>query len=161
MSDFKSETHEDLTSTHSTAQGLSLLREHTKNVMIPLLIKVFQIRLEAQQIAEPPSRLSSSKPKTSLNELIEQLTQLDEDLKLQYLWVESTRTQIKKIITELPEIHPVSLLNHVKKEEIADPAIQKSFHDVISKKNGQATAPLNQEPIKKKSWIRKFLSNKK
>ena len=153
MSDLNSKTLEDPSSTNSTDQGLSLLREHTKNVMIPLLIKVFQTRLEAQKIAEPPSRLSSAKPKASLSELLEQLTHLDEELKLQYLWVESTRTQLQKIITELKQIPPASTTHHIKKEGMADPAIQKSFQDVISKKTGHI--PLS--PIKKKSWIQRIL----
>ena len=157
MSDLNHEINEDLGSNHSTDQGLFLLREHTKNVMIPLLIKVFQIRLEAQQIAEPPSRLSSAKPKTSLNELLEQLSRLDEDLKLQYLWVESTRTQIEKIISELKQIQPICLTNHIKKENTADPIIQKSFQNVISKKMEIPHSP----SIKKKSWIRNILGNKK
>lgn len=156
MSDLNSE-HEDPAAHHPNDQGLSLLREQTKNVMIPLLIKVFQIRLEGQQIAEPPSRLFSSKPKASLNELLEQLTHLDEDLKLQYLWIESTRTQIDKITAELKQIHPISLANHVKKEGMADPAIQKSFQDVISKKNGNTHPPSN----KKQSWFQKILKPKK
>ena len=83
--------------------GLSELREQTKNVMVPILIKAFQLKSEAGELAEPPSRLYSIKPKGSLKEVISQLTSLEEDLKLQQLWIESSRHQIGKILTEIQE----------------------------------------------------------
>ncbi|MES2200178.1 MAG: hypothetical protein V4489_08435 [Chlamydiota bacterium] len=83
--------------------GLSQLREQTKNVMVPILIKAFQLKSEAGQLTEPPSRLYSVKSKGSLKEVISQLTSLEEDLKLQQLWIESSRHQIGKILTEFQE----------------------------------------------------------
>lgn len=86
--------------------GLSQLKEHIKNTMIPLLIKIFQIRLEVQQASAPTSRLHSQNPslKTSLPELIEQLQRLDEDLKLVQVWSQSCRAQVEKVMSEAKQV---------------------------------------------------------
>ncbi len=105
------------------------LKKQTKDVMIPLLIKIFQIRLEAQQLKEPPSRLSNNQNKSSLEDLHKQLYNLDNDLKLQMQWIESCRTQIAKVTTEMQD--PLAALTDVKKLQ-ADPVIQKSFNKALS-----------------------------
>ncbi len=108
---------------------LSQLKKQTKDVMIPLLIKIFQIRLEAQQLKEPPSRLASDKNKSSLEDLQKQLLILDNDLKLQLQWIQSCRTQIEKVSAELHD--PLSALTDVKKLQ-ANPFMQKSFDKALS-----------------------------
>lgn len=100
--------------------GLSQLREQTKNVMVPILAKAFQLKSEAGQLREPPSRLYSVKTKGSLKEVISQLTSLEEDLKLQQLWIESSRHQIGKILTEIQE-EPLS------KETAKNPSSKTKF----------------------------------
>lgn len=105
--------------------GLSQLREQTKNVMVPILIKAFQLKSEAGQLAEPPSRLYSVKPTGSLKEVISQLTSLEEDLKLQQLWIESSRHQIGKILTEIQQ--DSSEKEPVKKSSTKKPFSLKSW----------------------------------
>ena len=113
--------------------GLSQLHEQTKNVMIPILIKAFQLKSEAGRLTEPPSRLTASHPKTSLEEVISQLSSLDKDLKLQQLWIESSRRQIEKILTEIKEEPQTSpLLGQLKPNGAAHPAAEKSFQNVFS-----------------------------
>lgn len=63
--------------------------------MIPLLIKIFQLKLELNQAMSLPSRLQP-KSITSPAELLAELAQLDEDLKTLELWCESARNQIAK-----------------------------------------------------------------
>ena len=123
--------------------SLLQLREHTKNTMIPLLIRAFQLRMEAQQLNAPPSRLQPSKPKGSLPDVVRQLTQLDEDLQLQQIWIQSCQRQIQKIRKEIEEQQPLSpLKTHVEPNPSAHPAIQKSFQKALSSS---------------RSWWQKFL----
>jgi hypothetical protein len=104
---------------------LSQLREQTKNVMVPILIKAFQLKSEAGQLAEPPTRLYSVKTKGSIKDVISELTSLEEDLKLQQLWIESSRLQIGKILTEIQE-EPDSEKD-IKKTSITPPSPLKSW----------------------------------
>jgi hypothetical protein len=85
--------------------SLNQLRDHIKKVMIPLLIKSFQLKLELSQAMSPPSRLQPVKQKHSCEEIIEQLKQLDRDLQVLMLWCQSCRNQIQKAII-LPEDAP-------------------------------------------------------
>lgn len=78
-----------------TDASLNSLRDQIKNVMIPLLIKIFQLKLELNQAMSLPSRLQT-KSNGSPAELLAELTQLDEDLKSLELWCESARNQIAK-----------------------------------------------------------------
>lgn len=132
MSNQNPEIQENL-SDQPKDHGLAFLREQTKNVMIPLLIKVFQIRLEAQQVNAPPSRLTTPQSKSSLTELTEQLSLLNEDLKRQEIWIQSSRSQIKKVLAEIQE-PTQSLINHVEKIT-SDPSMQKSFQEALEKNN--------------------------
>jgi hypothetical protein len=126
-----------------TDPSLLQLREHTKNTMIPLLIRAFQLRMEAQQLNSPPSRLQPSKPKGSLADVVRQLTQLDEDLQLQQIWIQSCQSQIQKIRKEIEEQQPLSpLKSHVDTNPAAHPAIQESFQKALSPS---------------RSWWQKFL----
>lgn len=78
--------------------ALNTLRDQIKKTMIPLLIKVFQLKLELNQSISLPSRLQpkSTEPPEAI---LAQLQSLDEDLKLLMLWCESSRHQIAKALT--------------------------------------------------------------
>ena len=78
------------------------LREQIKRIMIPKLIRVFELKLAAQQAATPPSRITGLRP--DANKLLEIRTELDklhEDLKLLYLWCESCQKQVAKANEEV------------------------------------------------------------
>lgn len=126
-----------------TDPGLSQLREQTKNIMIPLLIKVFQLKSEAQSLTAPPSRLYSSAPKGSLDEVVLQLTSLEKDLKLQQNWIESSRSQIEKILAEIKEQPTGSLNGQIKTSSTTGPKVQKPFQHAFS---------FQKDPSKKNSF---------
>jgi hypothetical protein len=128
---------------------LANLREQTKNVMIPLLIKVFHAKLEAQQLTDPPSRLKTQEPKNSLENLIDQLSILDEDLKRQELWIQSSRTQLEKVLSELKQTEVAPSVIYDQKLNTENPAIKKSFEETVSQKAKQEEAPF--------SWLKKLL----
>lgn len=110
--------------------GLAMLREQVKNIMIPLLIKVFHIKLEAQQASSPPSRLQSKQPENKVQELVLQLEKLDEDLKLMIGWCQSCRNQVGKVLAEVnTELKPPSPI-HSPME--TNPAVHKSFTDALA-----------------------------
>jgi hypothetical protein len=78
------------------------LREQIKRIMIPKLIRVFELKLAAQQAATPPSRITGLRP--DANKLLEIRTELDklsEDLKLLHLWCESCQKQVAKASEEV------------------------------------------------------------
>ena len=127
--------------------GILQLREQTKNVMIPLLIKVFQIRLEAQQLSAPPSRLTTTKSNSSLEDLSQKLTLLNEDLEKQELWIQSSRVQIEKVLSEL-KTPSHSLEGHVKSVS-ENPAIGKSFRAAIQKNEDKSSSTF--------SWLKEIL----
>ncbi len=125
--------------------GLSQLQGQIKNVMIPLLIKIFQLRLEVQQTTSPPSRLQSSKPKVSLEDLTQQLNLLNADLKLLHIWNQSCQTQIEKVLHEADQGYSGSLGNSVKQDPKLHPSIQKSFQGALlsGKEKPQQKDPLS------------------
>ncbi len=129
--------------------SLSQLREQIKNAMIPLLIRVFHLRLEVQQASSPPSRLSKSS-KTPLDELVAQLQKLDEDLKLLQIWSQSCRNQILKVLQEAEEELSPSLPNQFHAKTESHPGVQRSFHDAIisQQEKSKEIKPLqNQVPL--------------
>src|SRR5260221_3121203 len=81
---------------------LGQLRDQIKKVMIPLLIKTFQFKLELAQSLSLPSRLQSQKNQRSPEDIIGQLKTLDHDLKVLHLWCQSCRSQIQKALS-VPE----------------------------------------------------------
>lgn len=111
--------------------GLSQLHEQTKNVMIPLLIKAFQLRSEAAQLQDPPSRLRALQTNRTLSDIISQLSALDKDLKIQQIWIETSRAQIEKILTEIEERKSSSPMPQLQVSPSTHPAIQKSFQNVF------------------------------
>ncbi|MBS0628096.1 MAG: hypothetical protein JSS09_07795 [Verrucomicrobia bacterium] len=133
--------------------GLSQLREQTKNVMIPILIKAFQLKSEAGRLTEPPSRLTSMEPKSSLEEVIFQLSSLDNDLKLQQLWIESSRHQIEKILSEIRQEPLAPLSGQIKTNPTPLPSIQKSFQNTFF----AAKSPSTKSSFSLRSWWKKII----
>lgn len=109
--------------------SLNQLRDHIKKVMIPLLIKSFQLKLELSQAISLPSRLQPIKQKHSSEEIIAQLKQLDKDLQVLMLWCQSCRNQIQKAIV-LPE-EEVKSVSASSPSSISDSAVSKSFSEVV------------------------------
>ena len=126
--------------------GLCQLQSQIKNVMIPLLIKIFQLRLEVQQSTTPPSRLHSTAPKVCLDDLIQQLQRLDSDIKLLHIWNQSCQTQIEKVLQEAKEGHIASLGNSVKPDYKLHPSVQKSFQGAFLS-GEKKPAPLKLVPL--------------
>jgi len=110
--------------------GLAMLREQVKNIMIPLLIKVFHIKLQVQQASSPPSRLQAREPEEKVKELIFQLDKLDEDLKLMISWCQSCRNQVNKVLSEADEELKVPSPIHSGFE--TNPAVHKSFTEALA-----------------------------
>lgn len=84
--------------------NLSELKNQIKKVMIPLLIKIFELKLAAQQ-SNIPSRLLK-KTTESPAEIRAKLQQLGEDLQLLHLWVISCKNQIEKALNETETKQP-------------------------------------------------------
>jgi hypothetical protein len=81
---------------------LSQLREQIKKIMIPKLIRVFELKLAAQQASMPPSRLLGNTPdKNKIEEILDQLTSLKDDLQLLGLWCKSCQNQVDKALEEI------------------------------------------------------------
>ncbi len=97
-------------SDYSIAEGicdpaLSQLREEIKKVMLPLLIRVFELKQAAAH--QPPSRLQNP-IEVSHEEIRKELTTLQEDLHRLSLWCKSSQNQINKALREIdpPEDPP-------------------------------------------------------
>ncbi len=84
---------------------LSQLRAQIKKVMIPLLIKIFEIKLAGKQAQSLPSRLQK-KENTNIDELRAELLSLGEDIHLLHLWCISCQNQIEKALGELQTTDP-------------------------------------------------------
>jgi hypothetical protein len=110
--------------------GLAMLREQVKNIMIPLLIKVFHIKLELQQASSPPSRLQSRQPEEKVKELLEQIQKLDCDLQLMIGWCQSCKNQVQKVIQEVEQESKIQ--SPIYSASSADPMLQKSFSDAVA-----------------------------
>lgn len=78
------------------------LREQIKRIIIPKLIRVFELKLAAQQIASPPSRLTAPRQSTTkFAEIRSELVKLSEDLQLLQIWCESCQKQIARASEEV------------------------------------------------------------
>lgn len=110
--------------------SLIQLRDQIKRVMIPLLIKTFQFKLELNQALSLPSRLHSQKNQRSPEEIIEQLKILDNDLKMLFLWCQSCRSQIQKALM-VPEEEPKNSVSSPSSAS-SNPAVSKSFSEAVS-----------------------------
>lgn len=147
--------------------SLNQLRDHIKRVMIPLLIKSFQLKLELSQTISLPSRLQAARQKHSSEEIIGQLKQLDKDLQVLLLWCQSCRNQIQKALV-LPE-KEIKSLGTSKATSDFNPAVSKSFTEALGGSSSRSTqwgtaheanAPSilqkKGEGISKKKWWKKF-----
>jgi len=80
------------------------LREQIKRIIIPKLIRVFELKLAAQQAGAPPSRITGHRPDaTKLHEIKAELDRLRDDLKLLQVWCESCQKQIGKAYEEVEQ----------------------------------------------------------
>jgi hypothetical protein len=178
MSDFKVEFSDsssslDEKSSHFTQAGplndpsIGQLRDQIKKVMIPLLIKTFQLKLELNKSMSLPSRLQSHKNQRSLEEILEQLRTLDNDLKVLLLWCQSCRSQIDKALS-VPEEEQKNTV--ATPSSAANPAVAKSFNEAVSAQtsffqqqsahekgaNALADAP---DSSSQRAWWKKLLGN--
>jgi hypothetical protein len=80
--------------------NLGQLRAQIKKVMIPLLIRIFELKLAAQQANTPPSRLQK-KGNESVDEILSHLKDLEEELKLLQLWCHSCQKQVERALNEI------------------------------------------------------------
>ncbi len=108
--------------------SLSQLRDQIKKVMIPLLIKTFQFKLELNQSLSLPSRLQSQKNQRLPEEIAEHLKTLDNDLKVLLLWCQSCRSQIQKAL-----ISPAD-----EQKSTVTAAVSASNHETVSKSFNEA-----------------------
>ena len=137
--------------------ALGQLRDQIKKVMIPLLIKTFQYKLELNQSMSAPSRLQSQKNQRSPDEIIEHLKTLDADLKVLLLWCQSCHSQIQKALSP-PEEEQINPLNAVPSSENAE--ISKHFSDAVSapfsffKRKTEKNLSTNGESSSKSWWQR-------
>jgi len=131
--------------------GLAMLREQVKNIMIPLLIKVFHIKLELQQASSPPSRFQTKQPQDKVKELLDQIHKLDDDLQLMIGWCQSCKNQVQKVLQEVQEeSKPASQIHSASS---ANPAVQKSFSGAVADQQEaiKNVKPLASEPGSKDS----------
>ncbi len=146
--------------------SLSQLRDQIKKVMIPLLIKIFQLKLELNQSLSLPSRLQSQKNQRTSHEILAQLNTLDNDLHLLLLWCQSCRHQINKAIVSSGEEQKNTVATT--SASTPHPAIAKSFHEALSAQTSffQQHSPKEMENGKpeaapaascQKSWWKKLL----
>lgn len=148
--------------TGASDPNLSQLRGQIKKVMIPLLIKIFELKLAAQQAKTPPSRLQK-KIHESPEEILNQLDALDKDLKLLHLWCLSCQKQIDKAKSEAEDIGKPLERHAASSEKTANPAIEKSFSEAVSRNAAQYKSQQDIPVIEqnkdesKSSWFRKFL----
>lgn len=178
MSDFETEPPDSFLSPedkslHFTQSGavkdpsLSQLRDQIKKVMIPMLIKTFQLKLELSQSLSLPSRLQSLKSQRSPEEILDQLKTLDADLKTLLLWCQSCRSQIQKALA-VPEEEQKNTVATPSPE--ANPAVAKSFSEAVSAQTSffqQQSSPEKSNdcsdktasPSSQKTWWERLLGN--
>jgi hypothetical protein len=110
--------------------SLRQLRDQIKKVMIPLLIKTFQFKLELSQSLSLPSRLQNQKNLRSPEQIIEHLKTLDNDLKVLLLWCQSCRSQIQKALNVSEEEQKNSVTTSV--PTAPNTTVSKSFSEAVS-----------------------------
>ena len=128
--------------------GLSQLQTQIKNTMIPLLIKVFQLKLAVQQSTSPPSRLQSSAARPPIEDLKENLTRLYDDLSLLQTWNQSCQKQIEKVLAEANASATGAKSHAVKKGVAENPSVLKSFQGALLSKG----PPLNKSASGLSLW---------
>lgn len=119
--------------------GLLQLREQTKNVMIPLLIKAFRLRSEGNRLSAPPSRLCKEEKDLSKEEVIARLSALADDLEQQRIWIESGKNQVEKILAELQEEGCRTKCNRIETNTKGHVAAQSFFHKTFSRERSPSS----------------------
>lgn len=109
--------------------SLKQLRDQIKKVMIPLLIRTFQLKLEMSQALSLPSRLQSNKREVASEEITSQLKQLSQDLNLLISWCQSCHRQIEKALYPSEEEQKTAITPPL--ENIPNPAIARSFSNAL------------------------------
>jgi hypothetical protein len=94
--------HADFDAKELSDPSLKDLRERIKKAMIPLLIRVFELKLAASQANHPPSRLQK-KSQQSSEEIRSVLKGLQDDLHHLSVWTISAQKQIDKALSESEE----------------------------------------------------------
>lgn len=162
ISPLKSPSYSQLSSLSDPS--LASLRDHIKKVMIPMLIKIFQLKLELSQSISLPSRLQP-KSKESPEQIIAQLKNLDEDLNLLKQWCESARNQIAKAMSVSEEEQKNTTATTI--NSTPHPSVAKSFSDALSaqsslfKAKEEPRGPSSEPPAEskeKKVWWKQFFS---
>ena len=123
--------------------SLNQLRDQIKNVMIPLLIKTFQFKLELNQSLSLPSRLQNQKNQRPPEEIIEHLKTLDHDLKILLLWCQSCRNQIHKALNT-PDKEQKNILT-ASVPPTSNIAVSKSFNEAVSTFSSFCHSQANEE----------------
>jgi hypothetical protein len=144
--------------------SLSQLRDQIKKIMIPLLIRTFQFKLELSQSLSLPSRLQNQRDTRSPEEILEQLKTLDNDLKVLFLWCQSCRNQIHRALA-VPEEEQKN--TDATLFAPAHPAVAKSFNEAVSAQDSFFQQQAAQEKEKdslaasspQKTWWDKLLGN--
>ncbi len=119
--------------------ALNQLRDQIKNVMLPLLIKTFQRKLESS---------FSSQQERPIDEAQEQLKILDQDLKNLLLWCQNCRGQIHKALSLSEQQKTLAATASAE----APSSIYKSFADALARQHLREFAS--------KAWWKKFFKNK-
>lgn len=138
--------------------ALNGLRDQIKKIMIPMLIKIFQFKLEHSQAEPLPSRLSKEKKSPLPQETVDQVKLLDEDLHLLILWCQSCRGQIAKALAP-PETEGEQKITQPTAQHLSE-LLKKSFSDAISSqlKTTTPSRPLGKAcdtpPTKSSIWSR-------
>lgn len=78
----------------------SALQEQIKEVMIPVLLRIFSLKQEAELAQDLPTRLQNA-PKQSVDLVRKELLQIAADLKMGSNWVKTCLTQVEKALNEL------------------------------------------------------------
>jgi hypothetical protein len=123
------------------------LKQKIKEVMIPLLVEIFEAKLAASSTNALPSRLTPKAPK-SREELRKELEALQSDIKQLTLWCQSCESQIAKALEETKE--PTKFSYSVAKPTAVSSAVSQSFSQTIGNR-----------PLKRRlslSWIRNLFS---
>lgn len=145
--------------------SLGGLRDQIKKIMIPMLIKIFQLKLELSQSISLPSRLQRT-DKESADTTLNEIKKLDEDLKLLILWCQNCRNQIGKAVSLADEEQKAGM-NPTSTDTVHHPHVSKSFSEAINAQSGRyrvehpqqllADSPLPAaHATSKPSWIKKM-----
>jgi hypothetical protein len=110
--------------------GLRDLRQKVKEVMIPLLVEVFEAKLAAQGSNAPISRLQPPSLK-SREQICKELEAIHQDIKLLLLWGQSCEKQVLKALEELNEKPKTTFRYSLSSPQETNPDVSKSFSEAL------------------------------